>query len=645
MAENNFQKSIDPASLKLIKQAEIEGIETVWDRKQNQQPHCGFGTSGVCCRICTMGPCRITKKAPKGVCGATVDVIVARNFARMVAGGAASHSDHGRDIVFNLLRLVDDNLAGMEIGDSEKLMKVAVELNIETKDKDINEVAREVALKCLGDFGKQTGELNLMQRAPEKTKEMWRENGLMPRGIDREIVEIMHRTHIGVDNDYKNILDHSIRASLADGWGGSMIATDLSDIIFGSPKPVRGQSNIGVLQKDQVNIIVHGHDPTLSELIVRAAKDPEIIKETEEAGASGINIGGMCCTANEILMRHGIPVVGNHLQQELAIITGATDLMVVDVQCIFPAIVDIAEKYHTEIITTSSKAKFTGATFIDFEEGDPLEVTKEIIKTAIEKFKERGKKDVHIPEDKKELIAGFTAENTFNFLGGRYRSTYRPLNNAIMEGRLRGAVAVVGCNNPAITQDLNHVIIARELLRHDILVVETGCSAVACAKQGLLTPEAAMEYAGDGLREVCEAVGIPPILHAGSCVDNSRILITLTNMVKEGGLGDSLADLPVAGCAPEWMSEKAVSIGLYCVGSGLYVDMSPNFPISGSENVLKYLTEDIEKITGGKFAFKTDPIAIAHGMIDHIEKKREKLKLRPMMYPVKDIPVEVSAPE
>ena len=446
--------------MKLIKQAELENIETVWDRKQSQQPHCGFGTSGVCCRICTMGPCRITKKAPRGVCGANVDVIVARNFARMVAGGAASHSDHGRDIVFNVLRLADDKLAGMEIGDPEKLMKLAVELNIETKDKDIKEIAREVALKCLGDFGKQTGELNLIQRAPEKTKEMWRENGFMPRGIDREIVETMHRTHIGVDNDYKNILNHAVRTSLTDGWGGSMIATDLSDVIFGSPKPVRGRSNLGVLQKDEVNIIVHGHDPTLSELIVRAVKDPEIIKEAEEAGAKGINIGGICCTANEILMRHGIPVVGNHLQQELAIITGATDLMVVDVQCIFPAIVDIAEKYHTEIITTSSKAKFTGATFIDFEEGDPLAVTKEIIQTAIKRFKERKGKEVHIPDDSKELIAGFTAENTFQFLGGRYRSTYRPLNNAIMEGRLRGAVAVVGCNNPSITQDLNHVIIA-----------------------------------------------------------------------------------------------------------------------------------------------------------------------------------------
>ncbi len=640
MAED-IRKSIDPASMELIELAEQGNLEIIWDRKKKMQPQCGFGISGICCRICTMGPCRITKKAEKGVCGATADVIVARNFARMVAGGAAAHSDHGRDIVNTVLHLAQGRTSGFEIRDPEKLKKLANEYDIETKGRDIIEIAEEVAGRALGEFGQQEGELRLMQRAPENTKEMWRDQEFMPRGIDREIVEIMHRTSIGVDNDYRNIIRQSIRASLSDGWGGSMIATDFSDVLFGSPKPIRSKANIGVLKEDEVNIIVHGHDPTLSDMIVRAVRDPELRKQAEEAGAKGINLGGICCTANEILMRHGIPVVGNFLQQELAIVTGVTDLMVVDVQCIIPAVVDIAKCFHTEVITTSPKAKFTGATFIDYEHGDPLETTKEIVKKAIESFKNREKKKVHIPKETQTLVAGFTAENAFHFLGGRYRATYRPLNNAIIEGRLRGAAAVVGCNNPGMTHDYNHVVIARELLRHDVLVVETGCSAIACAKQGLLTPEAAMEYAGEGLREVCEAVGLPPILHMGSCVDNSRVLITLCNMVKEGGLGDSISELPVAGCAPEWMSEKAVSIGLYFVATGVYVDMSPSFPIGGSENVMKFLTDEIESVTGGKFAFKMDPIAIARGMIEHIDKKREALKLRPMMYPVRDIAVEV----
>ncbi len=640
MAEEN-RKSIDPTSLELIELAGEGELETIWDRRDNQQPQCGFGISGVCCRICAMGPCRITKKASRGICGATADIIGARNFARMVAAGTAAHSDHARDVVSLLLNMGKGKASDFEIKNPEKLKRLALEFGVETRDKEILEIAKEVAEKALAEFGQQEGELTLKDRAPEKTKDMWRKEGLLPRGIDREIVEMIHRTNIGVDNAYLNILRQAMRTSLTDGWAGSMIASDLSDILFGSPQPIRARANMGSLKADEVNIIVHGHDPTVSDMIVRAARDPELREKALEAGANGINLSGICCTANEILMRHGIPVLGNFLQQELAIVTGAVDVMLVDIQCILPGVIDIAKCFHTEIVTTSHKAKFDGATFIDYDLDNALETAKEIIGIAIERFKDRKGKQVNIPSETCDFVAGFTAENIFQFLGGRYRATYRPLNNAIMEGRLRGVAAIVGCNHPALTQDLYHTVIARELLRHDVLVVETGCSAIACAKQGLLKPETALEFAGEGLREVCEAVGIPPVLHMGSCVDNSRILIAVTNMVKEGGLGDAISDLPIAACAPEWMSEKAVAIGLYAVSSGIYVDMSPEFQLGGCENVMKFLTEDVEKITGGKFAFELEPIAIARGMIEHMDKKREALKLRPMMYPVREIAVEV----
>ena len=640
MAEE-IRKSIDPTSLRLIEKAKEENIETIWDRRQNQQPQCGFGIAGVCCRICVMGPCRITKKASRGVCGATADIIGARNFARMVAAGTAAHSDHARDIVMLLRDLGTGKASDFKIQDPEKLKRLAREFGVETDNKDIMKIARDLSEKALAEFGQQEGELTLKNRAPEKTKEMWRKEGLIPRGIDREITEMMHRTNIGVDNDPLDIIRQAMRVALIDGWAGSMIATDLSDVIFGSPQPIRGRANIGILKKDEVNIIVHGHDPTVSDMIVRAARDPEMIAKAREAGAQGINLGGICCTATEILMRHGIPVAGNFLQQELVIITGAVDLMVVDIQCILPGLIDIAKCFHTEIVTTSEKAQFQGAKYVYFDHSDALATAKTIVEMAIERFKHRDPGKIEIPPETQNFIGGFTAENIFHFLGGRYRATYRPLNNAIMEGRLRGVAAIVGCNHPGLTQDMFHVTIARELLRHDILVVETGCSATACAKWGLLSPEAAMEYAGEGLREICEAVGIPPIIHSGSCVDNSRILVALSNMVSEGGLGDAISDIPVAACAPEWMSEKAVTIGLYAVASGIYVDMSPQFQLGGCEWVLKFLTEDIEKMTGGKFAFNLDPVAIARGMIDHIDKKREALKLRPMMYPVREIAVEV----
>ena len=636
------RESIDPATQKLIKVANDKDLETIFDRVKKQQPQCGFGISGVCCRICVMGPCRITKKASRGICGATAEIIGARNFARMVAAGTAAHCDHAREIVFLLHKLAIGEAPDYEIRDQAKLKRLSEEYGIETRDRDSKELAEELAEIILNEFGQQKGEMVLKNRAPEKTKEMWRREGLIPRGIDREIVEDMHRTHIGVDNDFRDIIRQSMRVALTDGWAGSMISTDISDIIFGSPKPIRARSNVGVMREDEVNIIVHGHDPTVSDMIVRASRDPEMKKRALNAGANGINLGGICCTANEILMRHGIPVLGNFLQQELVIVTGAADLMVVDIQCIMPGAIDLAKCFHTEIVTTSRKAKFEGATFIDFEQGNALDNAKKIITMAIERFRLRSNKEVNIPKESQTFVGGFTAENVFHFLGGRYRATYRPLNNAIIEGRLRGVAAIVGCNHPGLTHDLFHTVIARELLRHDVLVVETGCSAIACAKQGLLNPEAAFEYAGDGLREVCEAIGIPPILHMGSCVDNSRILITLSNIVKEGGLGEAISDLPVAACAPEWMSEKAVAISLYAVASGIYVDMSPPFQLEGCEGVMNFLTNEIESITGGKYAFKMEPTAIAQGMIEHIDIKREALKLRPLKYPVReDIAIEV----
>jgi carbon-monoxide dehydrogenase catalytic subunit len=467
----------------------------------------------------------------------------------------------------------------------------------------------------------------MTNRAPAKRLALWRKLNIVPRGIDREIVEIMHRTTMGVDNDYKNILNHGMRAALADGWGGSMIATELSDILFGSPKPIRATVNLGVLKEDQVNIVVHGHEPTLSDVVQEAVKDPELVALAKKYGAKGINLAGMCCTANEILMRHGIPSAGNFLQQELAILTGAVELMMVDVQCIMPALSSAANCSHTKLVTTSPKCKFPGVEHIEFKEDRAMEIAKQIIRMGVENFKNRAKARVDIPKEVEGLLAGFTTENTFHILGGKYRGTYRPLNDAIISGRLRGAAAVVGCNNPNIRQDWAHVSMVKELIKNDVLVVQTGCAAIACAKEGLLTPESALKFAGPGLQEICQAVGIPPVLHVGSCVDNTRILIILSEVLKEGGLGEDFSDLPVAGAAPEWMSEKAVAIGFYVVASGVFTVFGTPHPVLGSKNVTNYITNELEDIVGGKFAFEPNPIKAAHLMIKHIDKKREALKL------------------
>jgi len=628
---NEKPRSIDRASLEIL-EADEGAHETAWDRLDAMQPQCTFGAQGVCCRICSMGPCRIIPgKTDRGVCGANVDTIAARNLVRMIAGGAAAHSDHGRDVAHALLLAARDESSDYEIKDPVKLRQVAAAYGIGQNGGSDREIAVAVAERALKDFGQQEGELELAFRAPEKRVKRWKDAGVVPRGVDREIVEIMHRTHMGVDTDYKNLMQQGIRCSLSDGWGGSMIATELQDVLFGTPSPIRGKVNLGVLDEKQVNLVVHGHEPVLSEMAVAAARDPELLALAAEAGATGINVSGMCCTANEILMRHGVPIAGNFLQQELAIMTGAVDLMMVDVQCIMPALADLVNHYHTKLITTSPKAKFPGVEHVEFSEERALEIAKTIVRMAIENFAKRDRKPF-IPDETMDLIGGFTAESVFSFLGGTYRSTYRPLNDAIIDGRLRGAAGVVGCNNPKITHDWAHVEMAKELIRNDVLVVTTGCSAIADAKHGLMRPEIAFELAGDGLKEICETVGIPPVLHVGSCVDNARILMVLTNMVNEGGLGEDISDLPVAGAAPEWMSEKAVSIGFYFVSSGVFTTLGMPFPIEGSENLTRYVTDEIEKDVGGKFAFEPDPIAAARLMIDHIDAKRQALKLKEVMY-------------
>jgi carbon-monoxide dehydrogenase catalytic subunit len=628
-------KYADKASQEMARLATEKGIDIVWDRFEAMQPQCGFGQLGLCCRVCSMGPCRIDPfgEGPQtGVCGANADTIAARHLVRMIAGGTAAHSDHGRDVANTLLLAADDKNADYSIKDKEKLIRVAEIYDIKTDKRDTRDIARDVALSMLGEFGRYKGNLVMARTAPSPRIKLWETLEILPRSIDREIVESMHRTTMGVDTDYKHLIRQGMRTALSDGWGGSMIATEIQDVLFGRPDPLRSQANLGVLKEDFVNLVVHGHEPVLSDIIATVAGGSKINELAKAKGARGVNVAGICCTANEILMRHGIPIAGSFMQQELAIMTGAVDLMVVDVQCIMPGLSRIADCFHTKIVTTSAKARFPGVEHIEFKEERAVKVAEEIIGRAIDNYKNRRKNQVSIPDVRETIVAGFTAESVYEFLGGKYRATYKPLVDAIVSGRIRGAAGVIGCSNPNVEYEEGHIKMVKELIKNDTLVVTTGCNAISCGKHGLLKPEAAFEFAGKGLQEVCAAVGIPPVLHLGSCVDNSRILRVLTNIVSEGGLGSDISDLPVAGAAPEWMSEKAVAIGFYFVASGVYTMIGRPLHITGSKNLFRYLTEEIEQETGGKWAFEPDPVEAAHKMLVHIDKKRKALKLKPMLY-------------
>lgn len=620
------KKSIDPTTIELLNICAAEGISTVFDRAEALKA-CPIGSTAACCHSCFMGPCRLTGKTEVGLCGATRATVAARDYARAVAGGAAAHSDHGRDMALTLLAACEGHAPDYRVKDVPKLKALARDLGISTEGKEINEIGKEVALKALENFGSTKSELDLLKRAPPKRQKIWKDLGIAPRGIDREVVEILHRTTMGVDQDAEHIMNHAMRASLSDGWGGSMLGTDISDILFGTPAPVRSQANFGVLSLDEVNVIIHGHEPTLSMMIVEAAQDPEMIAYAKSKGAKGINLAGICCTANEILMREGVPLLGNFLTQELAMVTGAVEAMVVDIQCVMEGLVEVAKKYHTLIISTSPKAKVAGSTYIEMDEHRAKEIAKEILKRAIDNFPNR--KNIRIPTYVDNLVAGFSHEYLNYMLGGTFRQSFRPLIDNIANGRIRGAAGVVGCNNARVLpHDDNQTYVVKEMIKNDILVVTTGCNAIACAKQGLLTPEV-MDLAGPGLREICQTIGIPPVIHMGACVDNSRILTVLAQCATEGGLGEDISDAPAVGFAPEWMSEKAVSIGTYVVASGVTTWMIGHHPFSNSPEVVRLLTEGYQQKVGAALYFEPDVKKAVREAIALIDAKRAALKLEP----------------
>jgi len=617
--------TICDATAQMLRKARRDGVETAFDRAANMKA-CPIGSESACCKHCCMGPCRMNPRDPYakvGVCGATIDTIMARNFSRMVAAGTAAHTDHGMGMLDLFRDVINGKVKDYSIKNPLKLVEVAKSIDIETEGREIQEIAMDLYHELERTYTQVDGEIPFAKRVPAKTLETWRKEGIVPRGAMREIMEMMHRSAMGVDQHYENITKQCSRTALADGWGGSMVTTEISDILFGTPSPVAVEVNMGVLKEDQVNIIIHGHEPNLFESIVESVNEPTLVQAAKDAGAKGINLVGMCCSGLEMFVRHGVPHAGNFMSTEAVLVTGAVDAMGVDVQCIKQGLVKVADCYGTPLITTNPRAHIEGALHIEFHEHDPKSCTDEIVIQAIGRFKNRNL-PIEIPQIINTGVHGFSHEYINYMLGGTFRASYTPLNDNIINGRIRGVAGVVGCTNPRIKQDWVHVELVKELIKNDVLVVQTGCSQIALAKAGLTTPEAA-HLAGPGLKEVCETVGMPPVLGCGACVDNSRILIACAEMVKTGGLGDSIADLPVAGCAPEFMSEKAIAIGQYFVASGVYTVFGVTFPIVEGTKFHKHLFEELETRGMGKWGFAQDPHEIARLMIGHIDKKRKAL--------------------
>ncbi len=775
----------EAATARLLETGAKVGADAWQLRVKNQTPHCKFGEQGICCRICSMGPCRITAKAPiccricsmgpcritakapRGICGCDAHGIVGRNYLKFTAGGASAHSDHGREICHTLHCAAEDGnykvkdpeklirIAGRnylkftaggasahsdhgreichtlhcaaedgnyKVKDPEKLIRIAKEWGVETEGKDIYDLAHEMAEMGLMEYGKPFGyqrfldrmpagqriakewgvetegkdiydlahemaEMGLMEygkpfgyqrfldRMPAGQKEKLIENEIAPRAIDREVSSSLHMTHMGCSSLPEALVKQSIRCGLADGWGGSMMGTEFSDVLFGTPKPIDTEANLGVMVEENVNIVVHGHDPSdgwggsmmgtefsdvlfgtpkpidteanlgvmveenvnivvhghdpsLSEMICEYADSKEMIDYAKSVGAKGITVSGVCCTSNEVAMRRGIPMAGNFLQQENVVLTGACEAIVVDVQCIFPALGPLSKCFHTKFITTSPIAQMPDSDFIRFSAETAGENAKAIVKLAIDNFKNRKPELVHIPQLKQKATVGYSVEAIVKTLDGVTNSqvdvtgTTKPLLECITSGVIRGAVAMVGCNNPKIRPDYAHIELMKKCIANDIVIIASGCSAQAAAKAGLMD-KSAKDLCGAGLKRVCELADIPPVLHMGSCVDISRMMILAAELAKDAGL--QIHQLPVVGCAPEWMSEKAVSIGNYVIGTGIDTFLGVDPYVSGSSEMAEILTEGTRKWVDAAFTVETDIEKLVDLMIERIEEKRTAL--------------------
>ena len=619
-------EEFEAATEKLLETGKNVGADAWQYRAAKQTPHCKFGEQGVCCRICAMGPCRITPKAPRGICGCDVHGIVGRNYLKFTAGGAATHSDHGREICHTLYCAKPEG--PYKVKDPEKLLRIAKEWGVETEGKDIYDLAHEVAYLGLSEYGKVFGTQNFLKRAPQHTQEIWEREEIAPRAIDREVSCSLHMSHMGCSSLPEALIRQSLRAGLSDGWGGSMAGTEFSDVLFGTPKPIETEANLGVMVAENVNIVVHGHDPSLSEMICEYADDPEMIAYAKEMGAKGITVSGVCCTSNEVAMRRGIPMAGNFLQQENVVLTGACEAIVVDVQCIFPALGPLSKCFHTKFVTTSPIAQMPDAEYIRFNAETAGENAKAIVKMAIENFKNRKPELVHIPDMKQKATVGYSVEAIVKTLDGVANSqvdemgTTKPLLECITSGVIRGAVAMVGCNNPKVRPDTAHIELMKKMIANDIIIIASGCSAQAAAKAGLMDKEA-KELCGAGLKRVCELADIPPVLHMGSCVDISRMMILAAELAKDSGL--NISQLPVVGCAPEWMSEKAVSIGNYVVATGIDTFLGVDPYVSGSDQIAQLLTEGVRDWVEAAYTVEKDIDKLGDAMIARIEEKRTAL--------------------
>lgn len=630
------QNTAPPVESALLKVAADQGIDTARNRLNVMSPQCGFGELGTCCRVCYMGPCRIDPFGDgptTGICGLTADAMVARNLLRDTVAGTASHVGHARHVLLTLRDTLDGK-APYEIRGPDKALALAKTFDIPTAGRNIKDVCRDLVQLALADFGRQDEQPNhwLQGRAPKAEQALWEKLGLMYANPHNEIETAMHASSMGNDADPMSLMMRVLKMSLIDGWTGLTLCVDLQDILFGVPELTVTEAAVGVLEADSVNIAAHGHNPVLSEKIVQWAE--ALQGEAVTAGAQGINVVGVCCTGNELSMRHGVKLAAHNSQTELILATGAVDAMVVDIQCIWPQLAQVAKCFDTAFITTDAMVRIPDAQHIPFEPHEADASAQRIVRAGIAAFVRRRGKAVDIPQLKTTAVAGLSVEAITGILS-KLNATdpLKPVCDAVTSGDIFGFVGVVGCSSIKFRDNAMTEEMVRALLRKDILVLTTGCTAHICGQAGLMTSQATLDHCGPGLRKTLgllgEAAGLdgplPPVWHMGACVDNSRIVDLMVALAQRLDL--RVGQLPAVGSAPELVQEKAVSIGGSFLALGVSCHIAPAPRVLGGPQVTKLLTEDLRELTGAVVKVELDPHAAAEWMAEHIREKRAALGL------------------
>jgi carbon-monoxide dehydrogenase catalytic subunit len=613
----------DPAVKEMLICMQQSGFETVFDRFDRQKPQCTFGIAGVCCKNCTMGPCKITKKAPKGVCGANADTIVARNLLRMIAAAVSGHGARGRETIL-ALKYAAEGRINLEIAGEDKILKTAMAYGLETEGRTIKELAGEIADILLNDLSRTVpaNHKTLHAFAPKERIEVWKKHDLLPISAYHEVFEAMHRTGTGTDADYENLLTQFERCGLAFAWSSVLGTSIAADCLYGLPVRSTLKANVGALKKGYVNIAVHGHSPLLVREIVKQGGSEYFINSAKKHGALGIRFYGICCSGLSAMYRYGnvIPL-SNAVGAELILGTGALDLWVADVQDVFPSIMEVAQCFKTVVVTTSDSAKLRGAEHYalshDHSNMDEIEaIARKIMERGIESFAGRRDIPVKVPPYEIDAEIGFSLESITGYYGG-----ISSVANALREGKIKGIVNLAGCNNPRVIYEKAVVEICEELIKNDILVLTNGCASFSLLKSGYCSKNA-LKIAGPGLKEFLKN-DLPPVWHLGECIDNARASAIFRALSNE--LGKEIKDLPVALASPEWSNEKGVGAALSFRLLGINSYHCVHLPIQGSDNVMNYFFDKSAEKLGSKVVVEVDHLKLAQRIISDINCKRKSM--------------------